>query len=335
MIIYLLSRVICSTAAFLYPGYKSYKALSKKNVDEAELERWLMYWCVIGFISAFEYVAEWFISWIPLYYFMKTLFLLFLALPQTQGSTFIYSVHLAPLLRGHEDQIDSALSQMKLMVYEFIQEKLRAIWSQVYGGSGAQAGVASSGPMAATPNVGAVNPPSMADPLSGAAQFVSGWWNSYAPAVIATGAAYIASRQQAAEQAVQQRRIQREAKTQPQKPSDTVSVLARRKELEAELAALPQIPSPSPSTTIKDTLTGNSSNSVASSSSSYGAHSGENRRRRVESGSEEEGGKYESIAPEEAGSAGESSPTRADTSRSSWWGWRASSYQGYERVKNE
>ncbi|KAG8834730.1 hypothetical protein FRC17_007454 [Serendipita sp. 399] len=326
---------VSSTAAFLYPGYKSYKALSKRNVDEAELERWLMYWSVIGFISAFEYVAEWLISWIPLYYFFKTVFLLFLALPQTQGSTFIYSVHLAPLLRGHEDQIDSALSQMKLAVYEFIQEKLRSIWNQVSGGSAAQAGIASSGPVPSTPNVGAVNPPSMADPLSGAVQLVSGWWNSYAPAVIATGAAYIASRQQAAEQAVQQRRLQREQRTQPQKASDTASVLARRRELEAELAALPLVASPSPSTTLKDPLTGNSSTSVASSSSSYGIHSGETRRRKVESGSEGEGGKYENIAPEDVGSAGEDSPTRASNPRTSWWGWRASSYQGYERVKND
>ncbi|CAG8654599.1 15133_t:CDS:2, partial [Acaulospora colombiana] len=149
-----LQKGLNAAAAFLYPGYKSYKALSKRNVDEVELERWLMYWSVMGFISAFgqlhntpaskgdplippilEYVAEWLISWIPFYYFFKTLFLLFLALPQTQGSTFVYSMHLAPLLRGHEDQIDSALTQVKLAVYEFVQERLRLVWSTVVGGA--------------------------------------------------------------------------------------------------------------------------------------------------------------------------------------------------------
>ncbi len=52
-----------ATAAFLYPGYASYKTLSQRPASEAELERWLMYWSVLGCIVAVEYVAEWLISW--------------------------------------------------------------------------------------------------------------------------------------------------------------------------------------------------------------------------------------------------------------------------------
>ena len=49
--------------AFLYPGYASYKTLSQRPASEAELERWLMYWSVLGCIVGIEYVAEWLISW--------------------------------------------------------------------------------------------------------------------------------------------------------------------------------------------------------------------------------------------------------------------------------
>ena len=52
-----------ATAAFLYPGYASYKTLSQRPASEEELERWLMYWSVLGCIVAAEYIAEWVISW--------------------------------------------------------------------------------------------------------------------------------------------------------------------------------------------------------------------------------------------------------------------------------
>ena len=49
--------------AFLYPAYASYKTLSKRPASDAELERWLMYWSVLGVILAVEYVAEWLVRW--------------------------------------------------------------------------------------------------------------------------------------------------------------------------------------------------------------------------------------------------------------------------------
>lgn len=52
-----------ATAAFLYPGYASYKTLSQHPASEADLEKWLMYWSVLACIITIEYVAEWLVSW--------------------------------------------------------------------------------------------------------------------------------------------------------------------------------------------------------------------------------------------------------------------------------
>jgi hypothetical protein len=52
-----------SVSAFLYPGYASYKTLAQRPASEEDIERWLMYWSVLGCIVAFEYIAEWLISW--------------------------------------------------------------------------------------------------------------------------------------------------------------------------------------------------------------------------------------------------------------------------------
>lgn len=232
-------------------------------------------------------------------------------------------------MKGHEDEIDSALAQLKLAVYEFIQDKLRAVWNQIAGGS-----VANTTGTPALTDVRAVNPPSMADPLSGAAQFVSGWWNAYAPAIAATGAAYIASRQQAAAATAKQRRGDSSGPSTASVRSgdDRASVLARRRALEAELAALPQVSSP-PSNKAGESLGGDSNTSGLSSSSSYSLHTGDARRRK-ESGSDEDAGRYETIAKEDVSSSGEDTQS-SNNPRSSWWGWRGSSYQGYERVKSD
>jgi hypothetical protein len=48
--------------AYLYPGYASYKTLSQRPANEADIERWLMYWSVIGCVVAIE-SAEWLINW--------------------------------------------------------------------------------------------------------------------------------------------------------------------------------------------------------------------------------------------------------------------------------
>ena len=48
--------------AYLYPGYKSYKTLSQRPANEVDIERWLMYWSVIGCVVAIE-SAEWVVNW--------------------------------------------------------------------------------------------------------------------------------------------------------------------------------------------------------------------------------------------------------------------------------
>jgi len=49
--------------AFFLPCYATFKVLSHRPVDVAELQKYAMYWSVIGTVVAFEYVAEWLISW--------------------------------------------------------------------------------------------------------------------------------------------------------------------------------------------------------------------------------------------------------------------------------
>jgi len=129
----ILSHVLSAWFAFLLPCYGTFKALSHRPVSEPELERWSQYWAVIGVVVAFEYLAEFLISWLPLYWELKTLFLLFLALPQTQGSTYIYGTYLQPFFVKNESELDAGILSIQRKTLFFVQARLAAVWQIVLG----------------------------------------------------------------------------------------------------------------------------------------------------------------------------------------------------------
>ncbi|RDX39956.1 hypothetical protein OH76DRAFT_1366953 [Lentinus brumalis] len=324
MLFYLLFRVISATTAFLYPGYASYKTLSQRPASEAELERWLMYWSVLGCIVAVEYVAEWLVSWLPLYYPIKTLFLLYLALPQTAGSAWLYQTQLRPFFAAHEHEIDSALAKAKVYLYSYVQRLLRRGWEQVSGAITQQqtqpAGPSPLEEEAAT-HTGA--PPSLSDPVSGPAQLVAGLWNTYG--ILASGATLLTQAQASAARASANAGSSSSGSGSGSKsrggPSD------RRRQLEAELASLEQEPvgydvSSATSSPAFEPL---DSRSRASSSGSGNGNNGKNTFEEVEVPSDMEGdlpGHPVGQRPDQA-------------RRTSWFGWGGAAGAGYERVKED
>ncbi|CAE7091794.1 unnamed protein product [Rhizoctonia solani] len=131
MLFYAALRIISISGSVVYPTYASYKTLSKRPTQESDLERWLMYWAVMGFVVGVEMVAEWLIRWIPLYYYLKTMFLMYLALPQTQGATPLYNHRLRPLLEHYEPQIDASMARLRSRAYDFVRAKLQELWARI------------------------------------------------------------------------------------------------------------------------------------------------------------------------------------------------------------
>ncbi|KAI0088369.1 TB2/DP1, HVA22 family-domain-containing protein [Irpex rosettiformis] len=236
----LIFRVISAVCAFLYPGYASYKTLSQRPASEAELEKWLMYWSVLGCIVAFEYVAEWFISWVPFYYPLKTAFLLYLALPQTSGASYLYSAHVQPFFAAHESEIDSALSQFKTYIYNYLQRLLRTAWQHLTLGQASsgtpQPNALDEGGITGEAALNSGAPPSLTDPVSGPAQLAQTLWSSYGPSILTAGMGFLrqaeATSQTTAAQALNTPPIAHSRTTSSQSVND------RRRQLEAELASL-------------------------------------------------------------------------------------------------
>jgi len=174
-VIKLFSRLLTAWVAFLYPCFASYKALSHRPVSEPDLERWVKYWAVVGALVGVEYAAEWLVSWMPFYWELKTIFVLYLSLPQTQGSTFIFDNYLAPYFSRNEAEIDRNIEIAQNSIFLFVKEQfttvVNAAWriiSQAQAAPQGQAQGQGQAPAAGSP-----------------AAVINNLWRTYAPSVIA------------------------------------------------------------------------------------------------------------------------------------------------------
>ncbi|RPD82356.1 hypothetical protein L226DRAFT_564937 [Lentinus tigrinus ALCF2SS1-7] len=203
----MLSHLLSAWFAFLLPSYATWKALAHRPVSEPDLERWCMYWAVVGAFVAFEYVTIWLLDWVPFYWEFRTVFLLFLSLPQTQGSTWVYQTYLQPFLIKNQADIDASITAVQTNTLAFVQSRIQVFWQTFW--DLATKSAASNQPRApGAPQAGAPAGQQQ-QPASGAnyVELARSLWTSYGSSLIgavkqaaspATGAQPAASRAQAA-----------------------------------------------------------------------------------------------------------------------------------------
>ncbi|KAM7284338.1 receptor expression-enhancing protein 1 isoform X1 [Ixodes scapularis] len=111
MISGIISRLIVMVCGMLYPAYASYKAV--KNKDVREYMKWMMYWVVFALFTCVETFADILISWLPFYYEIKILFVLWLLSPATMGSSILYRRFVHPQLMLREPEIDEMIARAR------------------------------------------------------------------------------------------------------------------------------------------------------------------------------------------------------------------------------
>ncbi|KAF8745299.1 TB2/DP1, HVA22 family, partial [Rhizoctonia solani] len=138
MVFFHFAKACSIVYVFLYPGYGIYKTLKnapegveEQKVQAAELKRWIEYWGVMAFVMSAEYLAEWLVSWFPGYWLFKSIFLVWLVAPQTQGATFVFHHLLAPYLAQHESEIDARLNGLNSSVIAYFQDQLGQLLAAV------------------------------------------------------------------------------------------------------------------------------------------------------------------------------------------------------------
>ncbi|KAL2914594.1 ER membrane protein DP1/Yop1 [Polyrhizophydium stewartii] len=101
---------------FLYPAYASFKAIESRGTEDD------VQWCVFGFLNIAEFFSDILLYWLPLYYTMKALLVLWLALPQFKGSVIVYKSILRPYLVAEQAKIDNVSDKIKQKVDETVSE---------------------------------------------------------------------------------------------------------------------------------------------------------------------------------------------------------------------
>jgi hypothetical protein len=95
-------------------------------------KQWLMYWLVFSFFHLMEYFLVIILVWIPFYWEIKCLFLLWLQYPDTRGASYIYLYWIRPVLKSNEEQIDSSVEKgMELLEKEEREVMQSSLWRTI------------------------------------------------------------------------------------------------------------------------------------------------------------------------------------------------------------
>lgn len=105
------AQILSVFVSVLQPMYFTYKALETEQKDDDT--EWLTYWFVFGVLQLLEHTILLPVTQLlPGFYYCSKM-LLQLWMVNANGSMLIYNRYLAPFLRKHEKQLDSAIEQAK------------------------------------------------------------------------------------------------------------------------------------------------------------------------------------------------------------------------------
>ncbi|PVD19735.1 hypothetical protein C0Q70_20226 [Pomacea canaliculata] len=111
------AQFLCNFIGFLYPAYASVKAIESKQKDDDT--KWLTYWVTYSAFSLVEFFADIFLFWIPFYWLLKCVFLVWCFAPtEWNGSHVIYYRFIRPFILRHQDKIDKKLDEAKGIIKE-------------------------------------------------------------------------------------------------------------------------------------------------------------------------------------------------------------------------
>ncbi|KAL6055351.1 Receptor expression-enhancing protein 5 [Balamuthia mandrillaris] len=105
----ILDSFLTNLVGFIYPAYASFKAI--ESIDKEDDTQWLTYWVVFAFFSVIEYFSDRLVYWLPFYYPLKLIFLVWCLLPQTMGAELVYRYVIRRFLLANEERIDGTMHQ--------------------------------------------------------------------------------------------------------------------------------------------------------------------------------------------------------------------------------
>jgi receptor expression-enhancing protein 5/6 len=140
-------NLITQLVGFVYPAYESFKALEpdqEKRENPRMMRTWLTYWIVYSLFSVVEVFVDYILYWVPLYYLLKLVFLVWLMIPKLGGAELVYKMLIEPSLRQYRKRIDVTLENAHDGIKKVVPD-VQGLKQQVTAGAAvAAAGLASA-----------------------------------------------------------------------------------------------------------------------------------------------------------------------------------------------
>jgi receptor expression-enhancing protein 1/2/3/4 len=130
-----LCKILLNILGYVWPAYQCFKAVESQNTEH--IREWAVYWLTLALFTGAERLLDIFVSWMPLYYEAKLLFVIWLWHPKSRGAVYLYTHTLQPLLLAHEATIDQKLEEFKAMGGDFVSgnfsKAMQFIQANAYG----------------------------------------------------------------------------------------------------------------------------------------------------------------------------------------------------------
>lgn len=96
----------------------------KKDVDDDK--QWLTYWVIFSFFTLLDMLSDYFITLIPFYFFIRTMFLLWLYLPNFKGALIVYKDIIVKLLKfSYKYELIKTKSKAKNTLKDEVEEIIK------------------------------------------------------------------------------------------------------------------------------------------------------------------------------------------------------------------
>jgi hypothetical protein len=119
------STILTIVITVLYPSMKSIQALETNDTDDDD-KVWLTYWIIFGMASLLDEFGGIILSIIPMYYFVKLGFFVYLMHPKTDGARFVYGMIIKPILEKNKHKIQAFIDEIKGSAGDVISEAKNA-----------------------------------------------------------------------------------------------------------------------------------------------------------------------------------------------------------------
>lgn len=114
-----LDRFITNLVGTVYPAYWTMKSIESKGHDD---KHWLTYWVVFACFTIVDVFSGFLLKFIPFYFFIKIIFLIWLFMPNSKGCNVVYHLLVVRVFKSFEQDIDNASGKLGEITKEFIHK---------------------------------------------------------------------------------------------------------------------------------------------------------------------------------------------------------------------